>query len=52
MFYTVSKLTKNNNSPRKDGFHFSSYKFINFFDEKMMIIKKLIININENSHGL
>ena len=50
MFYTVAKLTKNNNSPRKDGFHFSSYKFINFFDEK--IIKKLIMNINENSHDL
>jgi hypothetical protein len=38
----VTKLTKKQHSPRDDGFHFSSDKFINLFDKKIMIIRKLI----------
>jgi hypothetical protein len=41
-FYTVAKLTKKQHSPRDDGFHFSSDKFTNVFDEKNMIIRKQI----------
>ena len=36
--YFVAKLNKNQHSPREDGFHFSSDKFIIFFEEKIMII--------------
>jgi hypothetical protein len=42
IFDTVAKLTKKQHSPREDGFHFSSDKFMNFFDEKIMIIRKQI----------
>jgi hypothetical protein len=38
----VAKLNKKQHSPREDGFHFSSNKFMNFFDEKIMIIRKQI----------
>ena len=39
VFDTVAKLTKKQHSPREDGFHLSSYKFMNFFEEKMIITK-------------
>ena len=39
IFDTIAKITKKQQSPRKDGFHFSSDKFMNFFDEKIMIIR-------------
>jgi hypothetical protein len=35
LFDTVAKLTKKQHSPREDGFHFSSDKFMNFFEEKI-----------------
>ena len=40
MFDTVAKLTKKQHSPREDGFHFSSNKIMNIFEEK--IIRKQI----------
>ena len=40
LFDTVAKLTKKQHSPREDGFHFSSDTFMNFFEEKIMIIRK------------
>lgn len=36
------KLTIKQHSPGQDGFHFSSDKFMNFFDKKIMIIRKKI----------
>ena len=36
-----AKLTKSSILQREDGFHFSSDKFMNFFEEKIMIIRKL-----------
>jgi hypothetical protein len=45
---TVAKLTKKHHSPRKDGFHFSSDELINFFDEKIMIIRKQITDSSLN----
>jgi hypothetical protein len=40
IFDTVAKLTKKQYSLREDGFHFSSDKFINFFVENIMIMRK------------
>ena len=45
---TVAKLTKRQHSPREDGFHFSSDKFMNFFEEKIMIIRKQITDSSLN----
>ena len=42
LFDTVAKLTKKQHSPREDGFHFSRNKFMNFFEEKIMIIRNQI----------
>jgi hypothetical protein len=47
-FYTVAKLTKKQHSPREDYFHFSSDKFMNLFDEKIMIIRKKITDSSLN----
>ena len=43
-----AKLTKKKHSPREDGFHFSSDKFMNFFDDKIMIIRKQITDSSLN----
>ena len=48
LFDTVAKLTKKQHSPREDGFHFSSDKFINFFEEKIIIIRKQITDSSLN----
>ena len=51
LFDTVAKLTKKQHSPREDDFHFSSDKFMNFFEEKMiknMIIRKQITDSSLN----
>uniref|UniRef100_A0A4W5KMC5 Reverse transcriptase domain-containing protein n=1 Tax=Hucho hucho TaxID=62062 RepID=A0A4W5KMC5_9TELE len=48
IFDTVAKLTKKQHSPREDGFHFSIDKFINFFDKKIMIIRKQITDSSLN----
>uniref|UniRef100_A0A8C7FS31 Reverse transcriptase domain-containing protein n=1 Tax=Oncorhynchus kisutch TaxID=8019 RepID=A0A8C7FS31_ONCKI len=50
LFDTVAKLTKKQHSPREDGFHFSSDKFMNFFEEKIMIIRKQITDSSLNLH--
>ena len=42
IFGTVAKRTKKQHSPREDGFHFNSKKFMNFFKEMIMIIRKQI----------
>ena len=46
LFDTVAKLTKRQHSPREDDFHFSSDKFMNFFEEK--IIRKQITDSSLN----
>ena len=48
IFDTVAKLTKKQHSPREVGFHFSSKKFMNFFEEKIMIIGKQITDSSLN----
>uniref|UniRef100_A0A8K9XEN3 Reverse transcriptase domain-containing protein n=1 Tax=Oncorhynchus mykiss TaxID=8022 RepID=A0A8K9XEN3_ONCMY len=48
LFDTVAKLTKKQHSPREDDFHFSSDKFMNFFEEKIMIIRKQITDSSLN----
>ena len=48
IFDMVAKLTKKQHSPREDGFHFSSKKFINFLEEKIMIIRKQITDSSSN----
>uniref|UniRef100_A0A8C7LTE2 Reverse transcriptase domain-containing protein n=1 Tax=Oncorhynchus mykiss TaxID=8022 RepID=A0A8C7LTE2_ONCMY len=48
IFDTVAKLTKKQHYPRDDGFHFSSDKFMNFFEEKIMIIRKQITDSSLN----
>ena len=42
IFDTVAKLTKKKHQPKEDDFHFSSDKFMDFFDENIMIIRKQI----------
>ena len=48
LFDTVANLTKKQHSPREDGFHFSSDKFMNFFEEKIMNIRKQITDSSLN----
>ena len=48
VFDTVAKLTKKQYFPREDGFHFSSNKFMNFFEEQIMIIRKQITDSSLN----
>ena len=48
IFDTVAKLTKKQHSPSEDGFHFSSNKFMNFFEENIMIIRKQIMDSSLN----
>ncbi|XP_052334655.1 uncharacterized protein LOC118358236 [Oncorhynchus keta] len=50
IFDTVAKLTKKQHSPREDGFYFSSNTFMNFFEEKIMIIRKQITDSSLNLH--
>ena len=50
IFDTVAKLTKNQHSPSEDGFHFSSNKLMNFFEEKIMIISKQSTDSSSNLH--
>jgi hypothetical protein len=42
IFDTVAKLTIKQHSTRENGFHFSSDTFMNFFNEKIMIIRNLL----------
>ena len=48
IFDTVAKLTKKHHSLSEDGFHFSSNKFMNFFEEKIMIMRKQITDSSLN----
>ena len=48
IFDTVAKLTKKQPSQMEDGFHFSSNTFMNFFEEKIMIIRKQITDSSLN----
>ena len=45
---TVAKLTKKQHSPREDGFHSSSDIFMNFSEEKIMIIRKQMMDSSLN----
>jgi hypothetical protein len=45
---SFAKLTKKQHSTREDSFHLSSDKFMNFFDEKIMIIRKQITDSTLN----